>query len=70
MEETNQTKMWFKFMALNEWKIFMNLVRILTFILIVFLIIYIIKEVETFKAMANACDYCMAKSGCECFCLN
>ena len=66
----NNKKPWFNFMASNEWIIFMNVMRILTFAALIFIIFYIIKEVETIKLMGNACQVCMERSGCECFCLN
>ncbi len=57
-------------MASNEWKVFMTIMRIVTFIALIFIIVYYVREVETFKLMADACEYCTLKSGCKCFCLN
>jgi len=66
----NKKKPWFNFMASNEWNVFMNIMKIVTGLALIFIIIYMVKEVETFKLMADSCEYCMAKTGCSCFCLN
>lgn len=58
-------------MSTNEFVIFMNFVRIGTFIMIGFLIWYMIKEIEAVKLLAyDVCDICMNKSGCNCWCIN
>ncbi len=61
-----QKKPWFSFMATDKWVVFMNIMRILTFVTIVFLIVYIIKEVEYIKILGGACEYCMEKTGAIC----
>lgn len=64
-----QKKPWFNFMASNEWVVFMNIMRMLTFIGIVFLIFYMIKEIEAVKMLAyDPCALCVNKTGCQCFC--
>lgn len=64
-----QKKPWFNFMASNEWAVFMNIMRILTFLLMVFLVWYMISEVEAVKMLAyDPCAICVEKSGCSCFC--
>lgn len=64
-------KTWFNFMASNNWAIFMNVMRILTFIMIAFLIFYMIREIEAVKLlMYDPCKICMSKTGCSCFCSN
>ena len=71
MKEQNKIKKpWFNFMASNEWKVFMNIMRVLTFVALIFIIFYIVKEIETFKMIGGACEYCMEKTGCHCFCLD
>jgi len=51
MKKQNK-KPWFNFMATNEWIVMMNIMRILTFIAIGFIIFYIIKEIEAVKMLA------------------
>lgn len=66
----NNKKPWFNFMASNEWAVFMNIMRILTGVILICIFIYIVKEVETIKLMSNACEVCIERSGCQCFCVN
>jgi len=60
-----------KIMSNPQFQIILNLIRIGTFIMIGFLILYMIKEVEAVKLLAyDACDICVSKSGCTCWCIN
>ena len=60
-----------KLMQTKKFLIIINLIRIGTFIMIGFLILYMIKEVEAVKLLAyDACDICVSKSGCTCWCIN
>jgi len=59
---------WYSFMATNEWAIFMNIMRILTFLGIIGLIIYMFKNIEAIKLLAyDPCKICMNKTGAQCF---
>lgn len=61
----------FRFMSTREWGIFMNIVRILTFVGIIFLIYIMLTEIEAIKLLAyDSCQICMDKTGCNCYCLN
>lgn len=58
-------------MSLDKFIIFMNIMRIVTLIGVVFLIFYIVKEVETVKLLnSDVCRLCVEKTGCQCYCLN
>lgn len=64
-----EKKQWFNFMATNNWVVFMNIMRILSFIAIAFVIYYLIKEIEAVKLLAyDPCKICISKTGCSCFC--
>lgn len=64
-----QKKLWFNFMASNKWVIFMNVMRILTFVGIAILIFIMVKEIEAVKMLAyDPCALCVNKTGCQCFC--
>lgn len=57
-----------KFMKTKEWAVFMNVMRIVTFLMIGFLIFYIIKEVEAVKLLNyDVCKICMNKTGATCY---
>jgi len=58
-------------MKTNEFVIFMNIVRISTFIIIGIILIVLIKEIEAIKLLAyDPCAICINKTGCNCFCVN
>ena len=60
-----------KFMSTDEWVIFMNVMRIITFIAIAFIIFYLVKEIEAVKMLLyDPCKICMSKTGCSCACFN
>ena len=62
---------WYSFMKTNEFVIFMNIVRISTFIIIGIILIVLIKEIEAIKLLAyDPCAICINKTGCNCFCVN
>jgi hypothetical protein len=66
-----QLKNYTKFMATDEWVIFMNIMRILTFVAVGFIIFYLIKEIEAVKILLyDPCKICMSKTGCSCTCFN
>ena len=64
-------KPWFNFMASNEWKVFMNIMRVLTLVALVFIIVYVVMEVEAIKLLGlDPCKICMEGTGCNCYCFN
>lgn len=66
-----QKKPWYNFMSTNQWAVFMNIMRIVTFIGIILLIVYMVKEIEAVKLLGgDVCKICMDKTGCLCTCLN
>jgi len=57
-------------MATDNWVVFMNVMKILTFILLVVIIFILVKEIEFVKELdKNHCAICMEKTGCMCACL-
>lgn len=65
------TKKWYSFMATNEWAILMSIARILTFIMIILICIYLFNNVESVKMLLDdPCQICMNKTGASCFVLN
>ena len=49
----------------------LNILRILTFVGIAFIIFYMVKEIEAVKMLGlDPCKICMNKTGCNCFCFN
>lgn len=65
--ENEKKSPWFKFMARDEWIVFLNIMRILTFVGIVFLIFYMIKEIEAVKLLGlDPCKLCESKFGASC----
>jgi len=70
MKEDKNNK-WYGFMATNEWAIFMNIMRIATFILVIGLAFWLWKEIDAIKLLAyDPCKICMNKTGCICSCMN
>lgn len=66
-----ENRKWYWFMATNKWAIFMNLMKILTFILLAWIVFILVTEIEIFKqAGGDVCKICMEKTGCQCYCLN
>ncbi len=67
----NVKKPWYNFMAGNEWAVFMNIMRIVTFIMIGILIFIMIRNIEEIKIMASdPCQVCASKmdeSGLKCY---
>lgn len=64
----------FKERLLEIWKsrqfqVFLDVLRVLTFILLIFIIYTLITEIETVKMLNHdPCALCMEKTGCSCFC--
>jgi len=66
----SQDNRWYGFMATDNWAVFMNVMKILTFILLAVIIFILIKEIDIVKELdKNHCAICMEKTGCQCFCL-
>ena len=62
---------WYSFMATDNWVVFMNIMKILTFILLAVIIFILITEIDIVKELdKNHCAICMEKTGCQCFCLD
>jgi hypothetical protein len=58
-------------MSSDKFIIFMNIMRIATLIGVVFLILYIVKEIEIVKLLnSDVCKLCMEKTDCHCYCVN
>jgi len=53
-------------MQTDGWYIFIGIARALTFVGILFIIIYLVKEIETAKMLGSACEICMNKTGAIC----
>jgi len=54
----------------KKFHIWMDCVRIVTLISIIFIIFYLIKEIEAVKLLAyDPCKVCQEFTGCSCFCL-
>ncbi len=59
---------WYGFMASNEWVIFINIVRLLTFVGIFMLVVIMAVNIEEVKILGtDACAYCMNKTGAKCY---
>lgn len=58
----------FDFMKTREFIIFINIMRVATFILLGVTLYYLISEIESVKLLGDACSVCMNKTGCTCFC--
>ena len=66
-----EDKKWYGFMSSNEWAVFMNIMKILTFILLVHIVFTLITEIDIVKELdKNHCAICMEKTGCNCYCLD
>ena len=58
---------WYRFMATDEFIVFINLVRVLTLIGVVVLIAVMATNIEQVKLLAtDACRVCMNKTGATC----
>lgn len=63
-----KNKKWYRFMATNQWAIFMSALRIFTAIALVGIIIYLFNNIEEVKLLSgDACKVCMEKVGATCF---
>lgn len=61
-------KTWFDFIYTKEWHLFINFVKVVGVITFIVLIYLLITEIEAIKFLAyNPCDYCMNKTGANCF---
>jgi len=61
-------KPWYWFMSTNEWAVFMNIARVLTFIAIFILIFVMVYNIEQVKLLASdPCLVCNARTGATCF---
>ncbi len=59
-------KRWYGFMATDNWVVFMNIMRILLFVVVVILIFIMAKNIEEVKTIANPCTMCTEKTGAIC----
>ncbi len=61
-----ENKRWFRFMATDEWVVFMNIMRIILVIVMIILIFIMVKNIEEVKTIANPCTMCTEKTGAVC----
>lgn len=65
--ENKEDKRWYRFMSTDQWVVFINIMRILTFVLIAALIWILWSNIEQVKLLANdPCRVCMNKTGANC----
>lgn len=65
--QQNQNRPWYWFMNTNQWVVFMNIMRILTFIMLAVIIYVLITNIQEVKLLGSACEICMNKTGATCF---
>lgn len=59
---------WYGFMSTDNWIVFMNMMRMATLILVVFLIWLMTTNIEQIKLLASdPCQICMNKTGANCY---
>lgn len=65
--KNKKDKRWYGFMATDKFVVFMNIMRVLTFIGIGVLVYIMLNNIEEVMIIADPCLVCMQKADVTCF---